>query len=457
MLDHRYLVCATESYAECLQLGSADRVANPSSVAFIGAFRGSLATLSRGGTFHAVPLRELDRLPEVLAREGITVFHSPCSVLRHLLASVEPDQPLPALTRFYTGGEPLYRADVERWQQLFPAARLVLSFGLTECDIVLCLFVDRSTRITSEIVPVSHDVGGARVVLWDEAGRPVPVGEVGEIVAHSDHLAMGYWRNPELTAARFPPDPERPGRRVCRTGDLGRFRPDGVLDYLGRTDFQVKVRGNLVAPAEVEAALREIPGVDEVALVARPDAGGENALAAYLVMERGAEATVTELRQQLARTLPAYMIPAAFAFLEAMPLTPNGKLDRAALPDLDGSRPRLATAFVAPRTPVEKELAAIWCEVLGQKQVGVHDHFLDLGGNSLLATRVVSRAARRLATDVPAADLLRATTVAAMAELVTAQLTGELETDDAEQLLAGLQDERLTGARPASREAENHE
>ncbi|HEX7239559.1 MAG TPA: amino acid adenylation domain-containing protein, partial [Longimicrobiaceae bacterium] len=315
------------------------------------------------------------------------------------------------------GGEPL-PADL---------ARALYALGTVEKVGNLYGPTEDTTYSTYSLVPRGADrvllgrpIANTQALVLDAALEPVPVGVVGELYLAGDGLARGYAARPELTAERYLPDPfGAPGSRMYRVMDRVRWRPEGELEYLGRTDFQVKVRGFRVEPGEIEAALRAHPAVREAVAVVREDAPGERALVAYLVAEEGAAAPgAAELRAHLRERLPGYMVPSALVTLETLPLTPGGKLDRRALPAPGAAAGE--RAYVAPRTPVEERLARIFAEVLNAGRVGVDDGFFELGGHSLLATRVASRVREELGVEVPLRALFEAPTVAALAERVEA-------------------------------------
>jgi hypothetical protein len=271
-------------------------------------------------------------------------------------------------------------------------------------------------------VPVGRAGDGVEIVLLDESGRQVPQGEVGEIVLRSDHLSPGYWRRPDLTEAAFPPDPTHPGRRCYRTRDLGRLRPDGLLEYFGRKDFRVKVSGYTIEVAEVESALLSLGMVKQVVVLAREDRRGDQRLLAYLVPLRTPFPTPTELRRLLNERLPDYMIPSGFVVLETLPVTTTGKVDRNALPEPEQAQQELPDTYVAPRTPEEATLAGIWAEVFEVDRVGVEDDFFALGGHSLLAGRIVARIRRAFEVDLPLGALFDAPSVRELCGVVTAHL-----------------------------------
>jgi acyl carrier protein len=249
----------------------------------------------------------------------------------------------------------------------------------------------------------------------------VPVGVRGELCIGGLGVSRGYLRRPSLTAERFIPDPfsDQPGARLYRTGDLARYLPDGQIEFLGRLDHQVKIRGYRVELGEIETTLSQHPEVRDAVAMVREDTPTGRRLVAYVVpVQAESGPTTSELRRYLKQKLPDHMVPSAFVSLEALPLMPNGKVDRRALPVPDTLRPDLGEASVAPRTPVEKVLAGIWAEVLALEQIGIHDDFFDLGGHSLLATQVVSRVRQSFQVELPLRRLFETPTVADLATRV---------------------------------------
>jgi acyl carrier protein len=263
-------------------------------------------------------------------------------------------------------------------------------------------------------------VGDRRVYILDESLQPVPTGVPGELYVGGPAVARGYLDRPVMTAEKFIPDPfsTEPGARLYRTGDRVRWLSSGELEFVGRADQQVKIRGFRIEPGEVEAALLAQPAVREATVGIHVDGTGEKRLVAWIVPADGSAPAAAELREALRRTMPDYMVPSAFVTLDALPLTRNAKVDRAALPapDLDAG----ADAYVAPRTPAEEAIAAIWAEVLGIERVGVHDDFFAVGGHSLRATRVVSRIRQQLGVELPVRALFESPTVEGLARAVSA-------------------------------------
>ncbi|HVR09846.1 MAG TPA: amino acid adenylation domain-containing protein, partial [Thermoanaerobaculia bacterium] len=318
------------------------------------------------------------------------------------------------------GGEALSPAHVRRAREALPEVRIVNGYGPAECTCFSnCYPIPASLPATPAAIPIGRPIGDRRVHLLDRALRPVPLGVTGELSIGGPGVARGYLRRPELTAEKFIPDPwsEQPGGRLYRTGDLARWLVDGTVDYLGRLDHQVKIRGYRIELGEIEARLGEHPAVAECAVVARAAASGDRFLAAYVVASRGRGVEAAALRDHLRALLPDYMVPQAFVPLAALPLSANGKLDRARLPEPE---PAAAAEPEAPRDLVEEVIAEIWAEVLGKSRVGIHDDFFDLGGQSLAAARILARIGRVLRVEVPMRSLFLALTVAGLAREIEA-------------------------------------
>jgi aspartate racemase len=314
------------------------------------------------------------------------------------------------------GGDVLAPAQVERVLARFPELTLVNGYGPTENTTFTCCHPLRGPRCFAGSVPIGRPIADTRAVLLDRGFRPVPLGAAGELYAGGDGLARGYLDRPELTAERFVPDPAgaEPGGRLYRTGDLARHLADGRLEFLGRLDQQVKVRGFRIELGEVEAAVAAHPGVREAVVAARDDAPGSKRLAAYVVLEEAGGDVPAGLRDFLRERLPDYMVPSDFVALDALPLGPTGKVDRRSLPAPDAARRAPEETFVAPESPEEVALAAIWSEVLAVDRIGVKDDFFGLGGHSLLAAQVVSRVRRDFRVELPLRSLFQEPTIAGL-------------------------------------------
>ncbi|MDR3670144.1 MAG: amino acid adenylation domain-containing protein, partial [Holophaga sp.] len=328
-------------------------------------------------------------LAGIIQQEAITTLHFVPSMLRVFL-----DQARPlggeTLRRTFCSGEALPVDLVSQFQARLPRVQLHNLYGPTECAVDVSYW-DCQTEAAGK-VPIGRPVANTRIYLLNGHGQPVPIGAPGELHVGGIQVGRGYLNRAQLTAEVFLPDPfsTDPGARLYRTGDLARWLPDGNLEYLGRTDFQVKLRGQRIELGEIEAALRQNPAIREAVVLAREDTPGDTRLVAYLVAAEGTAAPEAgDLRHQLRATLPDYMIPSAFVALETLPLTSSGKLDRRALPAPEFTAP--ADAYVAPRTPTEVVLAGIFADVLHLDRVGMNDNFFDLGGHSLLAVTLLER------------------------------------------------------------------
>lgn len=361
--------------------------------------------------------RDPGYLIETIKRERITRVHFVPSMLQLFLD--HPDAgTCSGLVLVACSGEALPAPLVDRFYQKLPGVGLCNWYGPTEGGEVTdwrCVPDEEEGSI-----PIGRPISNTSIYILDPLGEPVPVGVTGEIFIGGVALARGYQNLPELTAERFVPDPfsGEEGARLYRTGDLGRWRTDGAVEFLGRNDFQVKVRGFRIELGEIEAQLGEHPAVRAAAVLAREDTAGDQRLVAYYVAAEPVE--VEALRTHLAQRLPEYMIPVAFVDLDALPLTPSGKVDRKALPAPGGDAYR-TRSYEAPQGDVEEALAGIWVEVLRRDRVGVHDDFFDLGGHSLLATQVMSRVARDMGVDLPLRTLFESPTVAELAVRIDAQ------------------------------------
>ncbi|MGH8672535.1 MAG: phosphopantetheine-binding protein, partial [Burkholderiales bacterium] len=308
---------------------------------------------------------------------------------------------------------------------------LFTGLGSTEAGTVRQLFITRDTRVAGSVLPLGYAVEGMEIRLLDENGNDVGFDNVGEIAICSRYLFPGYWRQPELTKKVLMPDSKDADKQIFRTGDLGKLRPDGLLLHAGRTDSQVKIRGFRVEIAEIESALLEYRGIDDAIVVIQEDQRGEKHLVAYVKSDLRPLPTFAEIRLCLARTLPRHMLPSAIFFTDAFALTPNGKVDRRSLAEVVFVPSGQDTGFVAPRNAMEKAIAGIWSEVLGAEQIGIHDDFFDLGGNSLLASQVLSRIKNIFDTELSLPILFNQPTVAALAAAIEAQLSGVRPASDA--------------------------
>lgn len=312
-----------------------------------------------------------------------------------------------------TGLVPKKERVLQSMRDVSDLIRVLNTYGPTEVTYGATAFEFLSATDPDHDVPIGVPFPNYEVYLLDSNGQPIPVGLTGQLLIGGVGLARGYHNRPGLTAEMFIPDPfsDEPGTRLYRTGDVGRYLPDGNIEFLGRRDDQVKIRGFRIETGEVKSVLGQHPAVEKAIVVAREDQPGDKRLVAYVVPKRGMNPTISTIRGFLKEKIPHYMVPSIFMFLDSLPLTPSGKLDRRRLPAPDQSRPELGEAYVPPRTPIENAVAGIWADVLGLEHIGVYDDFFELGGHSLLAIQVVSRLGKAFQIHLPLRRLFEAPTV----------------------------------------------
>ncbi|MDQ3257079.1 MAG: amino acid adenylation domain-containing protein, partial [Acidobacteriota bacterium] len=390
-----------------------------SSFAFDSSVAGIFWTLCQGGTL-VVPQEGIERDPrEVIALvEESRVSHmlSLPSLYRLMLAEAKSQQPTPLRT-VVVAGEACPVDLIAQHRQTLPETELFNEYGPTEGTVWSTVYDCRAVEPGRQ-VPIGRPIANTRVYLLDRHLNPVPVGVPGELhVGGAGVARRGYLNQPELTAARFIPDPfsTEAGARLYKTGDIARYLSDGNIEFLGRSDEQVKIRGYRIELGEIESVLRRHEAVGEAVVIAREDTPGDKRLVAYLVRDGKATPNISELRHFLTEKLPEYMVPSAFLFLRAIPLTPNGKVDRQALPAPDQTRPELEEGYVAPRTELERYLASTWGESLGVEKVGVHDHFFELGGNSIQAAIIINKLQAKMGEYIHVATLFRKPRIADLA------------------------------------------
>ncbi|MFI2982889.1 amino acid adenylation domain-containing protein [Bacillus velezensis] len=357
------------------------------------------------------------RMIEAFASEKVTTAHFIPAMVNSFLDALEtePEETRTrlgrTLTRVFAGGEALSPLTAARFADLLPETMLIHGYGPTEATVDAAFYVcDRKRDSGRTRLPIGKPVPGARLYVLDSGGTIQPAGVAGELYIAGTGVARGYLNRPELTEERFLNDPFYPGERMYQTGDIARWTEDGLVEWLGRSDGQVKVRGYRIEPGEIEAAIRRIDGIREAAVTARNE-HGETALYAYI---EGRESD--DVRAELATRLPAYMMPAQFIEMSEWPVTPSGKLDRRALPAPGGAADR--QAYTAPRNVTEMKLCALWEEVLKNGPVGIRDHFFERGGHSLKATALVSRIAKEFGVQVPLQDIFARPTVEELASVI---------------------------------------
>jgi amino acid adenylation domain-containing protein len=392
------------------------------------------------------------RLLDAVESRGVTVLQLVPSLLRAALEyagrSAAPAAPLQRLRWMVMTGEALPPDLCRAWFAYRPHVPMVNAYGPTECSDDVTHHVLRDAPAPEELrVPIGRVVSNLRLYVLDGAMRLVAPGLIGELFVGGAGVGNGYLGKPGLTAASFVPDPfgGRPGARLYRTGDQVRQRPDGSLDFLARLDHQVKIRGYRIEPGEIQAVLAEQPGVRDCAVIARSADRQGGRLVAYVVVDPDTAPAASGLRDALRRVLPDYMVPSSFMFLDTLPLTSNGKLDRAALPEPAAARPDVNSSYAPPTTQVEQGVAAIWEELLGLEHLGVHDNFFELGGHSLLAMRLLSRVNERFAVDLMLRQVFDHPTVAGLATAVVEAQLDAMPEEELAMLLDGLEMPMLDG------------
>jgi amino acid adenylation domain-containing protein len=427
-IEHRQLSHTLHAAQEMVQLTPMDCLPCIASFSFDISLLELLAAPLAGGRCLLVPTEKaLDSaiMKRVLAEA--TVLHAvPGMMRRYVSFAREHAGSAPQLRQLLVGGEAVAPELIAEMEEVFPSAAVRVLYGPTEATIICASYeVNRGEGVHGVLGQmVGRPLGNVVLRVLDERRQLVPVGVEGEIYVGGEGVARGYLQGAELTAEKFVADgySTSPGARSYRTGDRGRYLSDGSIEFKGRTDEQVKVRGFRIEPGEIESALCEHEGVKEAIVVAFEEMAGEKRLAAYIVAgqlykEEGGP-SISELRNYLKGRLPDYMIPSVFVYLDALPLTSHGKIDRRALPAPDAERPALAEAFLAPRNGVEEILASIWSEVLGGVRVGINDNFFELGGHSLLATQVMSRVREAFGIEIALRTLFEQPTVRELAETI---------------------------------------
>jgi len=416
--SHRNLLHNVARLTRGVAIGPADRVTLLSSPSFGASVSDVFGALLNGAAVCPYSLSGdgLLRLPAFLAREAITIYHSVPSVFRSLAWTLDGGDDLSSVRTIKLGGEAVLATDFELFRNRFSRGAVFhVGYGATEMNVMRQWFAGHETPWPGAS-PLGHAVDGVEIVLLNEHGRETALeGEIGVV---SSTLAVGYWRDPERTAATFVPVPGRPGVRLYRTGDMGRILPDGCLLHLGRGDARLKVRGHRVETAEVEGELLAVPGVREAAVEGR-ERDGAVRLAAWVATDGRASLDAPALRRAVAERLPPAMVPTQIVLVAALPRTPGGKVDRRALPDPGATSPGRAThdrAAISARTATDAERAVLGAfhRVLGV-EAGLDDDFFDLGGDSLSAIELLVEIGRELGAELSVADLLERATPFALA------------------------------------------
>jgi amino acid adenylation domain-containing protein len=418
MQSHRLVLHRAMVDTNGLRISREDRLSMLSSPSYSATLRHLFGALLNGATLCPFNIADqgLTKLAPWLRRESVTIYYSVPTVFREFVAGLSGDADFSSLRVVHLGGESVTANDFEKFKKYCPSQCVfVNSLGSNETGTVALYVANKSTQLSDDSVPLGYEVDGKHIAIVNDQGQQLGPNEVGQLIVRSEFLSPGYWNQAELTAASFRSDPAWPEQRIFCTGDLGSLSSDGCLIYRGRKDFRAKIHGIRVEVEEIDRALRQNPVIDEVVTVARDDQSGGHRLIAYVVPKRDARITVSGLRRDLSTKLPAHMLPSAFVLLGALPRTPNGKIDRQALPSPGQSRPPMDAEFAAPEDRLEEELAQLCESTLGIQPIGVRDNLFDLGIDSLSMLTLTMEIERVFGNHLPPGRLFVTPTIAELA------------------------------------------
>jgi amino acid adenylation domain-containing protein len=388
------------------------------------------APLILGGQLHLLPSTHYDpdSITKLIADKRITWVNCAPSAFYPLTEPNDDSTFLKLVSLRYAvlGGEPISLPKLWSWLQAeFCQAQLINSYGPTECtDVCVAYLLDKP--ILDKTIPIGMPIYNVQLFILDEYQALLPVGVAGELYIGGECVGYGYFNDVEMTQSKFIPNPFNNGSRLYKTGDLARYLPDGNIEYLGRIDNQVKMRGFRIELGEIEAVLAQYLAIREVVTIVREDQPGNKRLVAYIVPKEDTALTPDELRPFLKAKLPDYMVPSAFVILEAFPLTPNGKIDRHALPAPEQVFSPTEETSIMPQTDMERSIATVWQEVLHVDKVGIYDNFFDLGGHSLLIIQVQAKLQKAFAKQISVVELFEHPTIHVLAQHFTLKQTKQI-------------------------------
>ncbi len=382
----------------------------------------------------------LDEIGATIRKHGVTTAWLTAGLFNLMIEQRAGD--LKPLRQLLAGGDTLSVPHVKQALKNLPNCRLVNGYGPTEGTTFTCCRTITVEDAEGTSIPIGRPIANTQVYILSVDGSPVAVGEEGELYVGGDGVARGYLNQPELTAERFVQNPfcDDPSAKLYRTGDLACYRADGTIEFRGRIDQQIKISGYRIEPGEIEAALAAHPEIKSAAVVARQDGPGQKKLIAYVVPKNGSH-SAAELRTYLEQKLPAYMLPGALVAVDALPLSPNGKLDRDALPSLDSIRAQAPDGGAAAKSELEGKIAEVWAKVLGLSEVGPEVNFFDIGGDSLSLLEVHAELQKVVDAEIQVVDLFDYTTVRSLAKRLggSAQRSLQAAQDRAQQQRAAWQ------------------
>jgi amino acid adenylation domain-containing protein len=442
MQNHRNVLHKIMTYTNYIHICAEDRLTLLTPAGSSSSVWHIFGAICNGSSLYPFNLNSenISSLRSWLKNEAITIYNSVPALFRCVFSSLSTEERFNSLRVIFLGGDAALKKDADLYKAYCSEdCFLVNSYGTTETGSICYYIIEKKTNVTDAILPVGYPLQDKDILILDEKGNRIDFNEVGEIAIKSQFLSPGYWRKPSLTISKFSNDPDCINASIYRTGDVGRIQSDRCLTHLGRKDFQVNIRGNMVEIAEVEATLLSNDTIKEAIVVAWENGKSRHELIAYLVPTTKITPSVSHIRRFLSNNLPDFMIPSRFIMMESLPLNPNGKVDRKLLPKPDHLRPNLESPFVPPRTPVEKTLAEIWSNVLKIEVIGIHDKFLELGGDSLQAIRIVSKVLNKYKVKLSLQSLFSAPTISNMAGLIIQNQAKMLDQNEFDRILDDLE------------------
>ena len=438
--NHRNVLHNVMRHTNAFRIRPEDRQTLLYTSSVYGGQRDMFNALLNGASLYIFVVKNegMEDLANWLVSNKISIYCSVTTVFRQFVNRLTGVERFDDLRLIKLGGEATSVREVNAYKKYFsPDCIMHCGLGSTETGLARNYFIRKSTPISGNTVPLGYPIDDMDVLLLDDTGIPLTKNAAGEIAIRSRYLSLGYWRRPELTHRAFLPDPVDSAYRIYRTGDMGFIHADGCLEHRGRKDYQIKIRGNRIETTEVEGVLLGLESIKEAVVVGLKDHQGTDKLAAYIVASGEEKPHANDIWLTLTGILPEFMVPSYFVWLESLPLLPNGKIDRQALPK--PTPPQSDHQYVAPATELENKIAGIWRELLEVERIGSDDNFFVIGGHSLLATQVVSRLNRCFHIRLPQNAIFESQTIASLAQTVVYTLTQRLPAIDLSVILDNIE------------------